>query len=54
MEFKSVEYGATSIMGGIEDVPMGHENDLHFVDLARFAVSEYNKKTVSPQPRPSL
>jgi hypothetical protein len=54
MEFKPVEYGATSIMGGIEDVPMGHENDLHFVDLARFAVSEYNKKTVSPQPRPSL
>jgi hypothetical protein len=30
---------------------MGHENDLHYVDLARFAVSEYNKKAVSPQPR---
>jgi hypothetical protein len=54
MDFKPVEYGTTTVIGGIEDVPMGHENDLHFVDLARFAVSEYNKKAVSPQPHPSL
>jgi hypothetical protein len=50
IEFKPVEDGATHVPGGIEDVPMGHENDIHFVDLARFAVSEYNKKAVSPQP----
>jgi hypothetical protein len=51
MEFKPVEVSATKVTGGIEDVPLGHENDLHYVDLARFAVSEYNKKNVSPQPR---
>jgi hypothetical protein len=51
MEFKSVEDDATTMTGGIEDVPMGRENDLHYVELARFAVSEYNKKAVSPQPR---
>ena len=49
MEFKPVEDAATPVAGGIEDVPLGHENDLHFVDLARFAVSEYNKNAVSPQ-----
>jgi hypothetical protein len=51
MEFKPVEDGATTVIGGIKDVPMGNANDLHYVDLARFAVSEYNKKAVSPQPR---
>jgi hypothetical protein len=50
MEFKPIEDGATTVTGGIEDVPMGQENDLHYVDLARFAVSEYNKKAVSPLP----
>jgi hypothetical protein len=54
MEFKLVEDGATTVTGGIEDVPMGHENDLHYVDLARFAISEYNKKAVRPQPLLSL
>ena len=31
-------------VGGIHDVPEGRENDLHVLDLARFAVSEHNKK----------
>ncbi|KAL5227298.1 hypothetical protein ABZP36_015563 [Zizania latifolia] len=31
------------VVGGIE--PVGNENDLHLVDLARFAVAEHNKKT---------
>uniref|UniRef100_A0ACD5VT26 Uncharacterized protein n=1 Tax=Avena sativa TaxID=4498 RepID=A0ACD5VT26_AVESA len=32
------------IDGGIYDLP-GQENDLHVVDLARFAVKEHNNKT---------
>ncbi|XP_006644859.1 cysteine proteinase inhibitor 1 [Oryza brachyantha] len=30
------------VVGGVE--PVGNENDLHLVDLARFAVTEHNKK----------
>lgn len=33
------------VLGGVE--PVGNENDLHLVDLARFAVTEHNKKAVS-------
>uniref|UniRef100_A0ACD5WG17 Uncharacterized protein n=2 Tax=Avena sativa TaxID=4498 RepID=A0ACD5WG17_AVESA len=32
------------LAGGIYDSPVGHENDLNVIDLARFAVSEHNKK----------
>uniref|UniRef100_A0ACD5VS52 Uncharacterized protein n=1 Tax=Avena sativa TaxID=4498 RepID=A0ACD5VS52_AVESA len=32
------------LVGGIHDSPVGHENDLNVIDLARFAVSEHNKK----------
>jgi hypothetical protein len=41
---------ATPVMGGIVDVSIRHENGFHFADLARFAVSEYNKNAVSSQP----
>uniref|UniRef100_A0A0E0E3W5 Cysteine proteinase inhibitor n=1 Tax=Oryza meridionalis TaxID=40149 RepID=A0A0E0E3W5_9ORYZ len=33
------------VVGGVE--PVGNENDLHLVDLARFAVTEHNKKANS-------
>ena len=33
------------VLGGVE--PVGNENDLHLVDLARFAVTEHNKKANS-------
>ena len=39
------------LAGGIHDSPLGQENDLHVVELARFAVSEHNNKAVSPPPR---
>ncbi|XP_062207166.1 cysteine proteinase inhibitor-like isoform X2 [Phragmites australis] len=32
------------LAGGIHDAPAGRENDLHDIDLARFAVDEHNKK----------
>ncbi|XP_062224042.1 cysteine proteinase inhibitor 1-like [Phragmites australis] len=32
------------VVGGVHDAPEGRENDLHVLDLARFAVSEHNKK----------
>ncbi|KAI5003215.1 hypothetical protein ZWY2020_030375 [Hordeum vulgare] len=35
---------AGPLMGGIEDSPMGQENDLDVIALARFAVSEHNNK----------
>jgi hypothetical protein len=50
MEFNSVEDSPTLVTGGIEDITMGHENDLHFIDLARFAISEHNKKNVRHLP----
>ncbi|CAO2177871.1 unnamed protein product [Urochloa humidicola] len=31
------------LVGGISDVPQ-NENDIHFQELARFAVDEHNKK----------
>ena len=39
---------ADPVVGGIKDSPVGQENDLKVVDLARFAVSEHNNKAVSP------
>lgn len=38
-----------TLAGGITDVPQG-ENDIHLQEIARFAVDENNKKTVSPLP----
>jgi len=35
---------ANPVVGGIKDSPVGQENDLHVVELARFAVSEHNNK----------
>uniref|UniRef100_A0A0A9AAX7 Cysteine proteinase inhibitor n=1 Tax=Arundo donax TaxID=35708 RepID=A0A0A9AAX7_ARUDO len=32
------------VVGGIQDAPEGRENDLHDLELARFAVDEHNKK----------
>jgi cystatin-C len=34
------------LVGGVTEVPQG-ENDIHFQEIARFAVDEHNKKTVS-------
>ncbi|KAG8068200.1 hypothetical protein GUJ93_ZPchr0005g16288 [Zizania palustris] len=31
-------------VGGVHDAPAGRENDLHTVELARFAVAEHNSK----------
>ncbi|KQK10204.1 cysteine proteinase inhibitor [Brachypodium distachyon] len=35
---------AGPLAGGIHDSPVGRENDLGVLDLARFAVSEHNKQ----------
>ncbi|XBI66212.1 cysteine proteinase inhibitor-like [Triticum urartu] len=35
---------AGPLVGGISDSPMGQENDLDVIALARFAVSEHNNK----------
>lgn len=43
---------AGPLAGGIHDSPVGRENDLGVLDLARFAVSEHNKQAVRP-PSPS-
>jgi cystatin-C len=36
-----------ALVGGIKDSPAGQDNDLHVVDLARYAVNEHNNKAVS-------
>ena len=37
--------GRGPLLGGVHDVPAGQENDLHTIELARFAVAEHNEKT---------
>ncbi|KAF7031190.1 hypothetical protein CFC21_042560 [Triticum aestivum] len=39
---------AGPLVGGIKDSPMGQENDLDVIALARFAVSEHNNKAARP------
>jgi len=34
------------MVGDVRDAPAGHENDLEAIELARFAVTEHNSKTV--------
>ncbi|KAM0868095.1 hypothetical protein ACQ4PT_041567 [Festuca glaucescens] len=36
--------GKGTLVGGIQDSPAGQDNDLHVVDLARYAVNEHNNK----------
>ena len=36
--------GRGPLLGGIQDAPAGRENDLHTIELARFAVAEHNSK----------
>ncbi|KAM0920741.1 hypothetical protein ACQ4PT_007310 [Festuca glaucescens] len=36
--------GSGPLVGGIQDVPAGRENDLGAIELARFAVAEHNTK----------
>lgn len=34
------------MVGDVRDAPAGRENDVEAIELARFAVSEHNSKTV--------
>lgn len=38
------------MVGGVRDAPVGRENDLEAIELARFAVAEHNSKTVRRVP----
>ncbi|GJM92828.1 hypothetical protein PR202_ga09332 [Eleusine coracana subsp. coracana] len=48
LEEKAAMADGGPVVGGIKDSPAGTDNDLHVIDLARFAVEEHNKKAVSP------
>ncbi|GJM92827.1 hypothetical protein PR202_ga09331 [Eleusine coracana subsp. coracana] len=44
LEEKAAMADGGPVVGGIKDSPAGTDNDLHVIDLARFAVEEHNKK----------
>ncbi|XP_047054743.1 cysteine proteinase inhibitor-like [Lolium rigidum] len=43
-ETKEASMADGALVGGIKDSPAGQDNDLHIVDLARYAVNEHNNK----------
>jgi cystatin-C len=47
-ETKEASMADGALVGGIKEAPAGQDNDLHVVDLARYAVNEHNNKAVSP------